>query len=141
MPVPDPEPAPAPDPAPVPDPAAPAPAPIPVTISIVGSVGPGAFLPNPTSAVVGDTVVFTNSDLRIHRIVLDDGTVLPNLAPGQSTDPIALTRMTTAFYCEIHPSMTGSIQDPSAPPIESPPYQPPAPPDYKPDDDYGDDYY
>ena len=132
-------PAPVPAPAPAPDPAAPAPVPVPVTISIVGSVGPGAFLPNPTSAVMGDVVVFTNSDLLTHRIVLDDGTVLPDILPGGSTAPIALTKTTTSFHCAIHPSMTGSIQDPAAPPMAPPPYEPPEPTPYDPGGGYG--YY
>ena len=82
-----PAPAPTPDPTmPTPTPTIPAPAPAPVPITIVGSVGSGAFLPNPTSAVVGNTIVFTNSDLVMHRIVLDDGSgiVMANLLPGQT---------------------------------------------------------
>lgn len=119
----------------------PQPVPAPVTISIVGSIGPGAFLPNPTSGVVGDRVVFTNSDLVMHRIVLDDGTVMPNLVPGASSAPVALTKTTTGFSCAIHPSMTGSIQDPAVPtppPTTPPPYERPDPPDYAPP---GDGYY
>ena len=122
----------------------PAPAPVvpaPIAISIIGSIGPGAFMPNPMSAVVGNAVMFANSDTVTHRIVLDDdGTVLANLAPGESSTPIALTRTTTRFHCAIHPSMTGSIQDPSVPPTEPPPYVRPDPPDYG-NPPPGDGYY
>jgi plastocyanin len=111
----------------MPDPAPAIPA---VTISIVGSFGSGAFAPNPLPAVVGSMVVWTNTDFRQHNIVLDDGTPVGNLAPGQSTEPMALTTMTTGYHCVLHPSMVGTISDPSAPapppPVsEPPPYEPP----------------
>jgi plastocyanin len=49
------------------------PTPIQVLINIVGSVGSNAFMPNPTPANMGDQIVFTNTDLVMHHIVLDDG--------------------------------------------------------------------
>lgn len=128
MPMPDPAPAPAPDPGP-----APAPGPSALTISIVGSFGSAAFMPNPIQAVVGNTIVWTNNDATLHRIVLDDGTAVGNLAPGQSSTPIALTKASASYHCTIHPSMVGSFQDPSAPaPAPPPVYEPP------PDDGYYD---
>ena len=97
----------------------------------MGSVGSGAFAPNPVQATVGNTVVWTNTDVTRHSIVLDDGTPVGDIAPGQSTAPMALMTATTAYHCKIHPSMVGSISDPSvaAPPpvyVPPPPYDPPA---------------
>lgn len=126
-PVPDPVPAPVPDPAPVPVPD-PAPVPSAVTISIIGSFGSGAFAPNPIQAVVGDMVVWTNADATRHTIVLDDGTPVGDIAPGQSTTPMAVTAVTTTYHCTIHPSMVGTISDPSVPEPAPPPppvYEPP----------------
>jgi plastocyanin len=126
-------PAPTPDPLPDPGPA-PAPAPVPttVTIGIVGSAGSGAFAPNPIHAAVGDMIVWRNNDATLHHLVLGDGTAIGNIAPGQSSAPIALTATTASYRCTIHPSMVGSINDPSAvappPPVyEPPPYGPPDP--------------
>lgn len=112
VPYPDPSPAPAPTPEPTPTPS-PATS---VTISIVGSAGITAFSPNPLPASVGASVVWTNNDVTIHRIVLDDaaGTLIGNMAPGESSAPIPVTEATVSYHCTLHPSMTGTIQDPAA---------------------------
>lgn len=139
-PAPVPDPAPAPTPTPTPDPAPaptpdPAPAPTPdpnaLTISIVGSVGRGAFAPNPMQAAVGNTVRWTNNDITTHQIVLDDGTTIGTVAPGRSTSPITLTTAAVTYHCAIHPSMTGSIHDGSVPAPQPPVSEPP------PGDPYG----
>lgn len=142
VPMPDPTPTPDPAPAPVPDPG---PIVTPVTINIVSSFGSGAFIPNPLQASVGATIVWTNTDVFQHKIVLDDGT--PNgtpigtLAPGESTLPMTLTTATATYHCVFHPSMTGSISDPFAPappPVsEPPPVSVPPPSEPMPDDPYG----
>lgn len=110
-------------PAPVGDPAVPAP--MQVIINIVGSFGTNAFMPNPTMANMGDQLVFTNTDLVMHHIVLDDGTDLGVVQPGQSSAPMPLTTPTASYHCTIHPTMVGSINGalPAAPPeLYSPPY-------------------
>jgi plastocyanin len=120
------------DPPPMPDPSMPdpnAPTPMAVIINIISSYGSGAFMPNPTTANIGDQIVFTNTDLVLHHIVLDDGTDLGDVAPGQSSAPVALMTPTATFHCTIHPSMVGAINGD----IMLPPYEPP------PDDYYG--YY
>jgi len=122
-----PVPGPTPVPAPTPDPA---PAPATVTINIVGPVGSLAFAPNPSQALMGDLIVWTNNDRSQHRIVLDDGTVVGDIAPGASTAPMPLTSATAAYHCIIHPSMVGSINGAAAP-VPPPDYPPP------PDDYYG----
>lgn len=136
-PAPDPGPAPMPDPEPTPAPD-PGPVAAAVTISIVGSFGNNAFNPNPIQAAVGDMIVWKNSDREVHRIVLDDGTVVGEVAPGESSTPMPLTTPTVNYRCTIHPTMVGSINgevvvDP--PPSPGPP--PPSPDPPPPDDYYG----
>ena len=110
---------------PAPDP--PPPAPIPLVISIVGSFGFNAFAPNPIQANVGDMIVWTNNDTALHHIVLDEGADLGDVAPGQSSAPMALTTPAANFHCTIHPTMVGSINGAMPPP---PVYYPPPPDDY-----------
>ena len=107
--------------------------PMAVIISIVSSFGSGAFMPNPTLANMGDQIVFTNTDAVLHHIVLDDGTDLGDVAPGQSSAPVALATPTATFHCTIHPSMVGSINGDLPAPAPDPYYPMP------PDDYYG--YY
>jgi len=130
-PAPDPNaPAPAPDPnAPAPAPTAGAPTPASVLVSIISYFGQGSFNPNPITANVGDSIVFTNSDAREHHIVLDDGTDVGDVMPGASTAPLTLASPTASFHCTIHPTMTGTINLPLPPDMS---YTPPT-------DDYG--YY
>lgn len=135
------------------------PAPVQLTINIVGSFGSLAYAPNPLQGTVGNTIVWTNNDFVLHDIVLDDGTPVGNVAPGQSTVPITLNAPTVSYHCTIHPSMTGQIVpvplptgepvpgDPSQVPLPDPSAPaPPAPSDPY-DDGYGDgdgydyDYY
>jgi plastocyanin len=101
-------------------------------IGIVGSFGTNAFAPNPIQAAVGDLIVWTNNDLVPHIIVLDDGTMAGQVAPGQSTLPLPLTTPTATYRCTIHPTMVGTIgaelTTPTPPPPEPP--EPPSPPGY-----------
>lgn len=138
-PMPDPGPGPTPDLPPAPDPVpgpTPDPAPVPptaLTITIVGSFGSGAYLPNPIQAALGDMIVWTNNDRTLHQIVLDDGTMVGDIAPGQSSAPISLTTATATYRCTIHPSMVGRITTgpaaelgpPSAEPLPTEPGAPP----------------
>ena len=110
-PTPAPSPSPAPTPAPTPTPT-PSPAPAQtVTVSIIGSVGSGAFVPNPVQAASGSTVVWHNTDVTTHHIVLDDGSAdLGTVAPGATTPAVNVTSSAAlAFHCIIHPSMVGTI--------------------------------
>ena len=129
-------------------------APVQFTINVVGLLGPLSFVPNPLQAAVGNLIVWTNNDLVQHDIVLDDGTPVGNLAPGQSSAPIPLITERTSFHCTLHPSMTGQITPPAAPgevlpgdPSQGPPMPDPyASPDPNPSGDgygdgYDDDYY
>jgi plastocyanin len=111
------------------------PTPMQVLINIVGSFGSNAFMPNPTLANMGDQLVFTNTDLVMHHIVLDDGTDLGEVQPGQSSAPMPLMTPTATYHCTVHPTMVGSINaDLPADPAPVDPYYPPY------DDGYGGGY-
>ena len=103
-----------------------APVPVQLTISIVGTFGNLAFTPNPQQAAIGNMVVWANNDLVPHTIVLDDGTPVGTLAPGQSSTPFALIAETTGYHCTLHPSMVGQIVPI---PVVPPDGQTPLPPD------------
>src|SRR5512138_3175735 len=77
----------------------PMPTPMQIMINIVGSFGSNAFMPNPTTANMGDQIVFTNTDLVTHHIVLDDGTDLGEVQPGQSSAPMPLMTPTATYHC------------------------------------------
>jgi plastocyanin len=69
-----------------------------------------AFSPNTLTVKKGDKVVFTNNDSVTHRVLL--GNIPPyTLAPGASTtvDTSILFASTYAYYCDIYPSMTGTL--------------------------------
>lgn len=146
----DPAPGPMPDPsAPAPPPGAPpAPTPIQLTVNIVGTAGPTSFSPNPLQAAMGNAIIWTNADFITHIIVLDDGTPVGNLAPGQSSPPITLNTPTAGYHCTLHPSMVGQVT--TLPPTSQMPPGTGTPPAPTPDpygggggydDGYEDDYY
>jgi plastocyanin len=85
------------------------PGPVELTITIVAASGNQAFVPNPLHAAVGNTVTWMNIDFVQHNIVLEDGTAVGNLAPGQSSAAIRLSTASTGYHCTIHPSMVGQI--------------------------------
>jgi plastocyanin len=118
------------------EPAPPPPAPDPplvntVTISVVATAGTQSFDPNPGTAAVGDTIVWTNNDQLLHHIVFDDGTDVGDIAPGASSVAVPLMTPTATYHCTIHPSMVGSInQELAPPPPEQPEPDPYSPPGY-----------
>jgi plastocyanin len=156
VPLPDPNAGPMPDPGsmPNPDPLPPQDGvvvPVQLTINIVGTFGAAAFAPNPLQAAIGNTIVWSNTDLIVHDIVLDDGTPVGILAPGQSSAPISISTPTAGYHCTLHPSMVGQVTtippelpvptDPSQIPMPDPGYTPPPSDDpYDYDDGYDDDY-
>ena len=113
---------------PPPDP--PAPVPNTVTISVVATAGTQSFNPNPSTAAVGDMIVWANNDQLLHHIVFDDGTDVGDIAPGQSSVAVPLTTPTATYHCTLHPSMTGGINVTIAPPPD--PYPPEPDPSYPP---------
>lgn len=120
------------------------PAPVQLTIAVVSSFGTSGFAPNPLQAAIGNTIVWMNNDLVPHNIVFADGRPIGNLAPGQSSLPIALTTETASYHCTIHPTMVGQVVPiPLVPPptdpmgIPTPGPSAPAPPPPS-SDPYGD---
>lgn len=90
-----------------------------VTVTIVGSSGNKAYVPNPVQVSTGDTLAFKNTDVTMHRIVMDDGSAdLGDIAPG-ATKSMTLRTSGGNYHCTIHSSMVGSVNGKEAP-------QPPA---------------
>jgi plastocyanin len=90
-----------------------------VTINVVAINGAQSFSPNPATLPAGQMVVWHNVNNTTHRVVLNDGSVdTGDLAPGASSQPMALSAGTGPYHCSIHPEMIGSInQDtPVSPP-------------------------
>jgi plastocyanin len=91
-----------------------------VTITITGVKGAQSFSPNPGSCAAGQMVVWRNADVVTHRVKIDDLSVdTGDIAPGASSQPMALGAVSKAYHCSIHPSMVGSLntaQTPEPPP-------------------------
>jgi plastocyanin len=91
-----------------------------VTITITGVRGVQSFSPNPASAGQGQMVVFRNADVVTHRVTLDDRSVdTGDIAPGASSQPLALGAVSKSYHCPIHPNMVGSLNSAATP--EPPP--------------------
>lgn len=81
-----------------------------VTINVVAVNGAQSFSPNPTTLPAGQMVVWRNIDSITHRVVLNDGSVdTGNLAPGASSQPMAIAAAAGQYHCSIHPVMVGSV--------------------------------
>jgi plastocyanin len=108
------QPTPAPAPTPTPTPA-PTPSTNIVTIDVVIENGAQSFSPNPATLPAGQMVVWRNIDRVTHRVVLNNGSVdTGDLAPGASSQPMAINTATAPYHCSIHPSMVGTIVPPAA---------------------------
>lgn len=69
------------------------------------------FEPTEVTVAPGETeVAITNSDSTDHTFTLDDGSVDEEIAAGESVTVSVNLEETTGFHCEIHPSMTGTLQ-------------------------------
>jgi plastocyanin len=92
-----------------------------VTINVVAINGAQSFSPNPATLPAGQMVVWHNVNNTTHRVVLNDRSVdTGDLAPGASSQPMAIAAAGGQYHCSIHPEMIGSInQDTSGSP---PPY-------------------
>jgi plastocyanin len=92
------------------------------TVNIVGIAGSVAFTPNPVEAATGVTLAFKNTTSVVHHIVMDDGTVVGDVAPGASIN-MTVKSASGNYHCTNHPTMVGSINGATAPP---PPTQDPS---------------
>jgi plastocyanin len=81
-----------------------------VTVNVVGVNGALSFSPNPASLPAGQMIVWHNVDSITHRVVLNDRSVdTGNLAPGTSSQPMAIAAAGGPYHCSIHPEMVGSV--------------------------------
>lgn len=90
-----------------------------VTENIVGITGSAAFSPNPVQASAGSTIVWKNTSNAAHHLVMDNGTVIGDLAVG-ATLTTQVPGTGGNFHCTIHPTMVGSINGATAPPDPMP---------------------
>jgi plastocyanin len=96
-----------------------------VTINVVAINGAQSFSPNPATLPAGQMIVWHNVDTATHRVVLNDRSVdTGDLAPGASSQPMAIGAAGGQYHCSIHPVMVGSIKQntsaPASPPCEGP---------------------
>jgi plastocyanin len=90
-----------------------------VTVNIVGNSGSAAFSPNPVQAASGATIAWKNNSSAGHRLVMDNGPVIGDVAVG-ATVTMTLNGSGGNYHCTIHPTMVGSINGASAPPTPNP---------------------
>ena len=91
-----------------------------VTINVMGVKGKQSFSPNPASVAAGQQVIFKNTDKVTHRVMLDDRSVdTGDIAPGASSQALALGAVSKPYHCVLHPSMVGSLNTAETP--EPPP--------------------
>lgn len=96
----------------------------PITITIVGDRGAQSFSPSPATVPEGRTVVWRNTDVLVHRVMLNDGSIATgDIAPGASSTPLPLGGVAKPYHCPLHPGMIGSL---NGAPTEDPPpcYEP-----------------
>lgn len=89
-------------------------------IAEAGDLAPGsaainivdlAFEPTTITVAPGQTkIAITNADTVDHTFTLDDGAVDEPISAGQNATVTVDLSDSTGFHCEIHPSMTGTLQ-------------------------------
>lgn len=92
----------------------------PETESEVGDLAPGSaainivdltFEPTTITVAAGSTdIAITNADTVDHTFTLDDDTVDTAVSAGQNITVTVDLAGSVGFHCEIHPSMTGTLQ-------------------------------
>ena len=90
-----------------------------MTMTIVGTTGSAAFSPNPIQAASGASIVWKNNTNVPHHLVMDNGTVIGDVAGGASFTA-QVSGSGGNFHCTTHPTMVGSINGASAPPDPMP---------------------
>ena len=82
-----------------------------VVITITGINGSMSFTPNPASVRVGQTVAWRNGDSITHTATQDGyGFSTGAIAGGATSAPVLMGSVgTIGYHCNIHPSMTGTL--------------------------------
>lgn len=91
----------------------------PITINIIGERGLQSFSPNPATIPDGRMVVWRNTDVIVHRVLLNDRSVdTGDIPPGGTSAPRALGAVSKPYHCPLHPTMLGSLNGaaPAPPP-------------------------
>ena len=87
-----------------------------VTITITGTKGALSFSPNPAICPAGQMVAWKNADSVVHRVVIDDLNVnTGDIAPGATSQPMALGAVSKGYRCALHPEMVGALNGASNP--------------------------
>ena len=74
-------------------------------------LGPNAFGTNPLNVMAGAEVTWTNNDSIPHTVTSDTGEFDSNtLEPGQTFSHTFDNAGTFPYHCQIHPTMSGTIQ-------------------------------
>ena len=69
-----------------------------------------AFSPDTVNVSAGKvTLTVTNEDSAAHTFTLDDGSSSTDLAPGKTVTITLDLSKTVGWHCNIHPSMTGTL--------------------------------
>ena len=69
-----------------------------------------AFSPATVSAKIGDTISWTNKDFVLHSATARDRSWDVNLPPDKSGQIVLKKAGNIAYYCRVHPNMTGTIK-------------------------------
>ncbi len=116
----------------VPPPVAPPPQPPPAVAGDI-RIADFSFTPSQLQVPVGTTVHWVNGGVAPHTVTARDGTFDSGfLSTGDAYARTFATPGTFAFFCTIHPSMTGTVtvtgSDGSPAPVAASPSPPPSPP-------------
>ena len=70
-----------------------------------------AFVPNPVTVKVGDSIMWVNNDSIAHTSTANNGTAFDSgtIAPGGSFKTTLTTAGTFAYHCAFHPGMVGTV--------------------------------
>lgn len=75
------------------------------------SIANFSFDPGQITVEAGTKVTWTNDDSVPHTVTADDGSFESGtLQPGASYSHTFESAATVAFHCDIHPSMTGTVE-------------------------------
>lgn len=94
------------------------------TITILGADSSGTFNPSPANIGQGSSMVWSNVDSEVHRIVAVDGSFdTGDIQPGDSSAAIVLRTDGARYYCALHDTTEFGIinnAQGAAPPCDGP---------------------